>query len=172
VRGEDVVELLTALARAGIEAWVEGGWGVDALVGRELRSHKDVDLIVRRSDAGAVVELIQALGFRLATGTPPSALYRDGSGRAVDIRAVDFDADGRGIYRATEGDEWICPAEGFDGRGTIGGTTVRCLTPEVQMLSHVGYDAKDKDVHDVQVLHENFGVPLPGEYAPPTRPTP
>ena len=168
-----MVEVLNALERAGIEMWVDGGWGVDALLGGELRSHQDLDLILRLSDAGAAVELIQAMGFELAGGTPPSALYRDGSGRAVDICAVVFDATGRGVYRPAEGGERIYPAAGFEGRGTIAGKMVRCLTPETQMLLHGGYDATDKDVHDVQLLHEAFGLPLPDGYARRiTRPSP
>jgi lincosamide nucleotidyltransferase A/C/D/E len=42
----DVLAVLDALAHAGCRAWVGGGWGVDALVGRPTRSHRDLDLAI------------------------------------------------------------------------------------------------------------------------------
>jgi hypothetical protein len=45
----DVVEILGWLRAASAEVWLDGGWGVDALVGEQTREHKDLDLIVRDS---------------------------------------------------------------------------------------------------------------------------
>ena len=167
-----MVAVLNALERAGIEVWVDGGWGVDALLGREVRSHKDLDLVLRLSDAGAAVELIQAMGFAPAGSTPPSALLsrwvRAGGG---PLRAR-LRCDRRGVYRPAEGGERIYPAAGFEGRGTIAGKMVRCLTPEAQMLLHGGYDPTDKDMHDVQLLHDAFGLALPDDYARRATPPP
>ena len=36
---EDVIEVLAALDAGGIDYWVDGGWGIDALVG-ELAAHE------------------------------------------------------------------------------------------------------------------------------------
>ena len=36
--------VLDILERAGIEVWVDGGWGIDALLGLETRAHRDLDL--------------------------------------------------------------------------------------------------------------------------------
>jgi hypothetical protein len=35
---------------AGVEWWVDGGWGVDALLGGETRLHDDLDVVVRREE--------------------------------------------------------------------------------------------------------------------------
>jgi len=43
----DVIEILGWLADAGVAVWLDGGWGVDALIGEQTREHKDLDLIVR-----------------------------------------------------------------------------------------------------------------------------
>jgi hypothetical protein len=40
----DTVEVLDAIRSAGCRFWLEGGWGVDALVGRQTRSLRDVDV--------------------------------------------------------------------------------------------------------------------------------
>ena len=34
----------------GITVWVDGGWGVDALLGRQTRPHSDLDIALRHSD--------------------------------------------------------------------------------------------------------------------------
>jgi lincosamide nucleotidyltransferase A/C/D/E len=164
VRAQEVAEVLAALHDVGVHVWVDGGWGVDALVGAESRPHKDLDLIVRLSDADAVGNVLQTRGFRLVAGTPPaSALYRDDSGRGVDIRAVAFDGDGRGVYRAAD-EEIVFPAGSLDGSGTISDVAVQCLTPEAQMVAHTGYEPTDKDTHDLRMLHITFNLPLPPEY--------
>ena len=46
MRLADVVEILSDLRAAGCRVWVAGGWGVDALVGRQTRPHRDLDLAV------------------------------------------------------------------------------------------------------------------------------
>jgi lincosamide nucleotidyltransferase A/C/D/E len=35
----DVIEVLQCLERAGVSVWIDGGWGVDALVGAQTREH-------------------------------------------------------------------------------------------------------------------------------------
>lgn len=43
---EDAAALYRALSDAGVSCWVVGGWGVDALLGRQSRPHKDLDVLV------------------------------------------------------------------------------------------------------------------------------
>jgi lincosamide nucleotidyltransferase A/C/D/E len=47
----DVVEILGWLGTASVDVWLDGGWGVDALVGEQTREHNDLDLIVRDAPA-------------------------------------------------------------------------------------------------------------------------
>jgi lincosamide nucleotidyltransferase A/C/D/E len=39
---EDVVELLQRLEQHDVVVWLDGGWGVDALLGEQTRPHGDV----------------------------------------------------------------------------------------------------------------------------------
>jgi len=41
---------------------------------------------------------------------------------------------------------------------------VRCISAEVQILCHLGYEPKQKDVHDLLSLHHAFGAELPSSY--------
>ena len=59
--------------------------------------------------------------------------------------------------------EWTYPAEGFAGEGAVEGKRVRCLTAEVQVLVHAGYELTDKDYRELYLLRERFGVRLPDE---------
>ncbi len=51
---------------------------------------------------------------------------------------------------------------GFGGRGVVEGVSVRCLSPEVQVLCHAyGYVPTEKDLRDMELLQARFGVELP-----------
>jgi len=169
----DVREVLDALDSAGIESWLDGGWGVDALLGEQTRAHQDVDLVVRVSDVATMRSVLAGHGFALVEGVPHSNfVLRDGRGREVDVHPVRFEDGGNGIYRMENGDDWIIPAEGFTGRGTIGGRTVRCMSPDIQMLNHAGgYEPAETDFHDMRLLNERFGTALQGPYASGAGPT-
>ena len=51
MNSNDVINLYTSLERIGIEIWVDGGWCVDALLGKQTREHPDLDIAVERKDA-------------------------------------------------------------------------------------------------------------------------
>jgi len=46
---DEVHAVLDALGTAGIPTWVAGGWGVDALAGRQTRAHRDLAFSSTRS---------------------------------------------------------------------------------------------------------------------------
>ena len=46
----DVLELLDVLENHGIAVWLSGGWGVDALRGRQTREHADLDITISATD--------------------------------------------------------------------------------------------------------------------------
>ncbi|HEX2484322.1 MAG TPA: hypothetical protein VHQ66_03420 [Myxococcota bacterium] len=158
-----LVELMQLFESAGIEVWLEGGWGVDALLGTQTRPHKDLDVILRVADLPKLREVLVDRGFSIQEGgTPSNFVLADAAGREVDVHAVDFDRAGNGVYRMADGRDWLFPAAGFAGRGTVHGLRVRCLTPEIQVLCHgPWYAPTDNDVRDVELLHERFGVEVP-----------
>jgi hypothetical protein len=48
----------------GTQLWVDGGWGIDALLDRQTRSHKDFDAIVAFEDLPALTQLLSGTGFQ------------------------------------------------------------------------------------------------------------
>jgi lincosamide nucleotidyltransferase A/C/D/E len=148
---------------ASTSVWLDGGWGVDALLGSQSREHRDLDIVLCRSDVPKLQTVLARRGFAVLNGKPPdSFVLADGSGLEVDVHAVVFDDKGDGVYRMQNGKDWIYPAEGFKGQGIIAGRKVRCLSPAVQVLGHAcGYTPIEKDFRDMQLLQERFGVELP-----------
>jgi lincosamide nucleotidyltransferase A/C/D/E len=51
----DVLEVLDILDADGVMHWLDGGWGVDALLGVQTRPHADLDLAVPREHVAQVV---------------------------------------------------------------------------------------------------------------------
>ncbi len=158
-----VVELLRLLDEAAISVWLDGGWGVDALLGMQSRPHKDIDIVIRVSDAPKVQEVLGRKGFVVKQGTPPhSFVLANSSGWEVDVHAVVFDDHSNGVYRMENGEDWSYPAEGFSGRGIVEGRSVHCLSPTTQVLCHAnGYAPIEKDFRDMELLQQGFGVELP-----------
>ena len=159
----DLVLLLEDLKAASLKVWLDGGWGVDALLETQTRLHRDVDLVLRVSDVANLRELLCGKGYQLKEGSPPdSFVLGDDQGLEVDVHAVRFDDKGNGIYRMQNGEDWIYPAKGFAGRGSIGQTEVKCLSPSAQVFCHAhGYMPAENDIRDMELLHARFGVELP-----------
>ena len=160
---EAAVDLLRLFEGAGIEVWLDGGWAVDAVLGEQTRSHNDLDIIVQVSDLPQLRQVMTARGFELKEGgTESNFVLADSNGLEVDVHAFVFDETGNGVYRMSNGEDWVFPAPGFAGRGQILGFNVRCLSPEVQVLCHAyGYVPKEKDLGDMELLEARFGVDLP-----------
>lgn len=160
-----VQRVLDSLTDAGVETWVSGGWGVDALVGRQTRPHRDIDLLVPLRHTLQAYEALSGAGFWLVTDWFPTRFeVVDDDGAAVDVHPIRFDRDGAARLELPDGGWWHFDAESMDGRGVIGGRTVRCMSVDQQVRNHTGYEASDSDRHDMAVLVERFGIQAPTSY--------
>jgi len=171
--GHDVTMVLERLDGAGVDAWLDGGWAVDALLGAQTRSHDDLDLVTRVEDNERIVAALGELGYTVAYDASPSCFVLvDAAGNQVDVHPVALQANGDGVYQMENGSEWIFPAAGFAGHGHILGREVPCLTPEVVLMNHTtGYELDEAHERDVVALSERYGLPLP-PYARAPRPAP
>jgi lincosamide nucleotidyltransferase A/C/D/E len=165
LEASDVLAVLGQLDRAGLVVWLDGGWGVDALLGRRSRPHRDLDLVIARDACAAAQAALAGVGFRhdgtAAPGLPARLVLVDASDRQVDLHPVIFDAHGNG-WQDLGGDAWgDYPAEGLRGTGLVGDRKVRCVTAEVQVRHHLGYPLGATDRHDLALLGERFGLALP-----------
>jgi lincosamide nucleotidyltransferase A/C/D/E len=152
---DDVLRVTTALADRGVQGWVGGGWGVDALIGHQTRQHSDLDLIIGNGkplvDTAHLV--LDGLGLRFlmerrtALVTPRRLRFADDDGRSIDLLSVDLDAPP------------------FSGRvagrppfttGVIGGELLACLSGPLQLALHTGYRYGPVDGSDITMLQNHL----------------
>jgi lincosamide nucleotidyltransferase A/C/D/E len=164
---DDVVEVLSRLEQAGVRPWVDGGWGVDALVGEQTRLHGDLDLALDRQRLGDTRAALEAMGFRVdesaEPGLPARLVLCDLRHRAVDLHPLAFDEAGDGWQQLSAGGRaWgRYPADDLLAEGTIGGRRVRCISATLHARFRLGYEWTKKDEHDLALLVARFGVPAP-----------
>ena len=59
----DVKQILQFAIDAEIKVFLDGGWGVDALLGYQSRAHNDIDIFVEKNDYQNFIEIMKANGF-------------------------------------------------------------------------------------------------------------
>lgn len=160
---ETVCSVLDCLERAAVDVWLDGGWGVDALVGVQTRPHGDLDVIVSQRDVSRLCEALGRLGYAIKPGgTPANFVLADPAGNEVDVHAVEFDERGYGLFHLPDGRTWPFPPQAFSGLGTVAARAAKCLSPDAQVQCHAqGYTPAEKDLHDMGQLQARFGVVLP-----------
>jgi lincosamide nucleotidyltransferase A/C/D/E len=162
VSAEDVAEVLGRLDGAGIWYCVEGGWGVDALLGEQTREHRDLDLGVRLDEVEKLGSVLEEFA-RDDSEWPSSVVLTDPQGRRVDAHPLTFDDNGDGWQAKQSGGAYRWPGEHVGAVGRIGGREVRCITPELQLRWHAHEGFDDVDWTDMTALAERFGLAVPGE---------
>ena len=128
----DVIDLYSKLGNLGIEIWIDGGWGVDALLGAQTRPHADLDIVIRQRDLPRLRELLEAQAYREVERddiSPWNFVLADDDRHEVDVHVIVFDTEGNGLYGPVEKGVWY-PADSLSGTGTIGGHTLRCISAE------------------------------------------
>ena len=175
VSAEEVLRIYRRLGENGIQTWLTGGWGIDALLGEQTRPHKDLDVFLLLDDVVRTTALLESFGYTFAylwsenrpaidrqgVETATAFVLQDTEGREIDIHAFAVDEQGNGIPAWAEAEDFTIKKEDLTGEGLIAGSTVQCLTPEMQIRCHLGYEIPEKQWHDLARLHEKYGVKLP-----------
>lgn len=162
----DMLEFYDFLERNKIYIWIDGGWGVDALLGTQTRAHQDLDIVIQKKDLIFFLRLCKLKKYQETPRDDSCAwnfVMTDDLGRELDIHVIEIDALGNGIYCPVERNVYY-PEKSLQGIGFINGIKLRCLTAEYQVESHTGYTLKEKDFKDVLALCEKFNINLPEEY--------
>jgi lincosamide nucleotidyltransferase A/C/D/E len=166
MNAEEVLSVLGTLQERGLRVWLDGGWGVDALLGEETRLHEDADLVVELVSLSEVFEALGAHGFTIAEDrSPVRVVLRAADGRQVDLHPVTFDSGGTGWQRgaAPDGSDCPYPPDGFT-EGRILGHPVPCITAELQSAHHSGYEPRERDRLDMGHLADRYGLHLAAPY--------
>ncbi len=139
MRAQDVVAVLGALQRAQVHVWVGGGWGIDALVGEQTRDRRDLDLMHRQEEEGVLMAVLAGEGFAESLDQRPVRVaVTAGDGREIDLHPLVFAEDGSARQASPVPQRpFLYPSSCFV-TGTIGTTTVPCLSAEQQVYFHQG----------------------------------
>ncbi|MBP2418879.1 lincosamide nucleotidyltransferase A/C/D/E [Microlunatus capsulatus] len=154
----DVLAVTGAIDAVGVRWWVGGGWGVDVLVGRVTRAHRDLDLAVDAQGLGPAVTALAALGYRPETDWLPVRLELAAPGaRWVDLHPVVLDAAGDGVQAGPDGTTFAYPARDLVS-GVLEGHRLACLSVARQRVFRTGYPPRPQDRHDLALLDTLDGV--------------
>ncbi len=175
VSADDVILIYNQLSANGIQIWVVGGWGIDALLGEQTRPHKDLDMLMLLDDVVRMRELLASDGYRLkqlwsenrwvidANGAEVATAFvlKDSEGREIDAHAMRLDDEGNGIPLWGMPEGFVLKLEELAGQGVIAGVAVSCFSVEAQMRVHARYELPENHRRDVEHLRARFGIDLP-----------
>lgn len=122
---EDLLSLVELIENNGMGLWLDGGWGVDALLGEQTRPHRDVDIVIEHKDVDGLRYQLAASGFREVQRSDSSAwnfVLADDGGHEVDVRDS-YDATRNGVYGPPELG-LMYPASSLVGEGEVKGRIV------------------------------------------------
>jgi lincosamide nucleotidyltransferase A/C/D/E len=132
---QSALALMDLFTTGGADPWLDGGWGVDALLGEQTRIHSDLDLVIAREELDAVRSLLQRRGFAVIRDWLPTALaLSHPDAREVDLHPIALTPDGGGDQDLGQGRRFhYGPPAG----GQIAGRPVKCVNAESQLRAHV-----------------------------------
>lgn len=150
-----------ALGAAGIPAWLFGGWGLDARIGRITREHGDVEFWVERLDAGRSKAVLVDVGATaLATQPPEEACEFTWDG--VDFSTAYFERQPDGSFSQPAGrwPDWVFPPGSFgDEPGMLDGVPVPAMSVAGMLAMKEQYPRLrngrpwwQKDIDDIKLL--------------------
>lgn len=159
----DVLEILDALAEANVTCWLAGGWGVDALLGRQTRRHADVDLVVLdfASSIDPSCRALGELGYARVVDKeggvwmPERRGIEDGAGGRVEVLGIDWQRWSAAFPESED-------RRAAFASGTIGGRSVPCLSLATQVLFHRDFAVRRPLDRDIRTLEQLIApTPLP-----------
>lgn len=159
----DVLEVVDALA--GLRFWLDGGWGIEALLGEQTRDHSDLDAAIDRADLEEADRRLRPLAYERSQEVDPDDparhVLRDAGGRQIDFHVLVFDASGDGWQTLPDGNRLRYAASDLAVTGVVGGRLVPCISPGLQLRHHSGYEPTERDRIDMGRLASRFGLELP-----------
>src|SRR4029434_7175033 len=95
---DDVCAFLALMETHRVDVWLDGGWAVDAALGRQTRRHSDVDIVIEERDVPAAVSTLQDVGYAPVPRPDTRAwnfVMGDNAGHQVDFHVILIDEHGR-----------------------------------------------------------------------------
>ena len=157
-----VLELVRLFDENQIEVIIDGGWGVDALLGEQTRPHTDLDIAMPHKYVPQIKAILEARGYKDVPRPDTrdcNFVLGDDRGHDVDIHTYSYDEQGNLVFGLAY------PLDSLNGIGLIVNYPIRFITPDWLVKFHTGYQKDENDFRDVKALCQRFGIEMPADYA-------
>jgi Aminoglycoside-2''-adenylyltransferase len=121
--------VVNALRVADVSAWLFGGWGLDARIGRITRDHGDIEFWFERTGGERSKAILVQAGATALTTQPPEE-FCEFTWDRIDFSTAYFDRQPNGTF-TTMGrwSDWVFPAGSFsDEPGVLDGIEVPAMS--------------------------------------------
>ena len=149
----EVVRIVAWLDAHGVVHQINGGWGVDGLVGRQTRPHQDLDVFVDEEHEGAFLAWLTSRGYRVTEDWRPVRVELTSPQGRVDVHPMRVDEAGNGVQQGL-GDEVYVHAAEHRVIGRIDGQEVVVASAERARELRTGYPPRAVDLHDLALLDD------------------
>ena len=150
---EDVAELAAHLSAQSVVYQVNGGWAVDAHVGRQTREHGDVDVFLDERRLPETIGWLERRGYRTVADELPVRIELRRGDAVVDLHPMAVDEQGDGVQQGFDGERYLHPAAERTTRRIGDAEVVVATVPRLVELRS-GYPTRDIDVHDLRLLEQ------------------
>lgn len=149
---EDLMIIVNLLEESRITYWIDGGWGIDVLAGRQTRTHRDIDIDFDAQYTEKLLKILAAQGYEMETDWAPvrMELYSEKWGY-LDIHPFMIEEDGRAKQADLEGGFYEFEPDYF-GSSLFEERTIPCISAKGQKVFHTGYEWREVDKHDIEIL--------------------
>lgn len=149
---EDLMTIVSLLENANIKYWIDGGWGVDILAGKQTRNHRDIDVDFDAQYTEELLKILLKYGYEVDTDWKPVRieLYSEKYGY-LDIHPFILNEDGTSKQADLEGGFYEFEKDFFC-NAIFEGKTIPCISLKGQKIFHSGYELRDKDKQDIAIL--------------------
>jgi hypothetical protein len=153
--------VISVTAAAGTPAWLFGGWGLDARIGRVTREHGDVEFWVERIHAERSKAALMEAGVTALTTQPPEEAC-EFTWDDVPFSTAYFDRrpDGSIIQPLGRFSDWLFPPDSFgDKPGVLDGMPVLAMSASGMLAMKEQFPRlrnggpwRQKDIADIEIL--------------------
>jgi len=148
----DLFKILDIFDALGCMYWLDGGWGVDALFGKQTRPHRDVDIDFDSRYFDEVLSKLQGSGWNLETDWRPVRLeFHHPDIGYLDIHPFVLGENGTAKQADLEGGWYEFEADYF-GHALFESRHIPCISLKGQKVFHTGYEPREIDLHDIEMI--------------------